>query len=66
VRHLFVQCPRLLPVWALVALGLSLHPVAGLEELLDGLAEHLPIRPRSVAPFPERIGRVSGGTAPRG
>jgi hypothetical protein len=42
VQHLFVQCPRLHAVWALVAPGLRLTPAADLAALLDGLAEQLP------------------------
>jgi hypothetical protein len=42
VQHLFIQCLRLLAVWALVAPGMHLHPAADLAALLDELAEQLP------------------------
>jgi hypothetical protein len=42
VQHLFVQCPRLLAVWALIAPCLHLHPSADLVALLDGITDRLP------------------------
>jgi hypothetical protein len=42
LEHLFVHCPWLVPLWALIADGLRLPPDADVSDLLHGLTAGLP------------------------